>query len=135
MKCFVFDKQGGIQKLLKRIDFQIDLEINRGNYKRKEFFKILKYLHSILNLELISSNQRSKLKDKKKNYKLFAVEYHYGDKATGGHYITDVYHPGIISWVRYDDANVKIVNNTQVLKSDDKKLVPYLLYYRRADLI
>ncbi|CAF0796641.1 unnamed protein product [Brachionus calyciflorus] len=114
LKCFVYDKHGGIQKLLKRLDFQIDLEINK---------------------ELISSGQRSKLKDKRNKYKLFAVEYHYGDKATGGHYITDVYHPGIISWVRYDDANVKICNNYQVLKSDDKKLVPYLLYYRRADLI
>lgn len=114
LKCFVYDKYGGIQKLLKRIEFQIDLEISK---------------------ELISSGQRSKIKDKRNKYKLFAVEYHYGDKATGGHYITDVYHPGIISWVRYDDANVRICNNQQVLKSDDKKLVPYLLYYRRADLI
>ena len=114
LKCFVYDKYGGIQKLLKRIEFQIDLEINK---------------------ELISSGQRSKLKDKRSKYKLFAVEYHYGDKATGGHYITDVYHPGIVGWVRYDDANVRICNNQQVLRSDDKKLVPYLLYYRRADLI
>ncbi len=30
LKCFVYDKQGGIQKLLKRLDFQIDLEINKG---------------------------------------------------------------------------------------------------------
>jgi ubiquitin carboxyl-terminal hydrolase 10 len=30
LKCFVYDKQGGIQKSLKRIDFQIDLDINRG---------------------------------------------------------------------------------------------------------
>jgi ubiquitin carboxyl-terminal hydrolase 10 len=85
--------------------------------------------------ELITPNQRSKLREKKRNYKLFAVEYHYGDKATGGHYITDVYHPGIVGWVRYDDAKVKVVNNAQVLKSDDKKLVPYLLYYRRSDFI
>jgi len=32
LKCFVYDKQGGIQKLLKRIDFQIDLEIIKGKY-------------------------------------------------------------------------------------------------------
>lgn len=114
LKCFVYDKYGGIQKLLKRIEFQIDLEINK---------------------ELITPNQRSKLREKKRAYKLFAVEYHYGDKATGGHYITDVYHPGIIGWVRYDDAKVRVVNNSHVLKSDDRKLVPYLLYYRRADYI
>lgn len=114
LKCFVYDKQGGIQKLLKRIEFQIDLEINK---------------------ELIAPNQRSKFREKKRTYKLFAVEYHHGDRATGGHYITDVYHPGIIGWVRYDDSKVRVVNNSHVLKSDDKKLVPYLLYYRRADYI
>lgn len=115
LKCFVYDKHGGSQKLLKRVDFQIDLEISR---------------------ELIAAHQRSKLKDKeKRSYKLFAVEYHHGERATGGHYITDVYHPGIVGWVRYDDASVRVVSNAQVLKSDDKKLVPYLLYYRRCDLI
>ena len=85
--------------------------------------------------ELISPNQRAKLREKKKSYKLFAVEYHHGEKATGGHYITDVYHPGIVGWVRYDDANVTLVTNYNLLKSDDRKLTPYLLYYRRADLI
>lgn len=114
LKCFIYDKNGGIQKLLKRIEFQIDLEINK---------------------ELITPNQRSKLREKKRAYKLFAVEYHHGDRATGGHYITDVYHPGIIGWVRYDDSKVRVVNNSHVLKSDDRKLVPYLLYYRRADFI
>ncbi len=84
---------------------------------------------------MITPNQRHRLRDKKRIYKLFAVEYHYGDRASGGHYITDVYHPGIIGWVRYDDANVKVVSNSQVLKSEDKKLTPYLLYYRRADFI
>lgn len=111
----MFDKHGGSQKLLKRVEFQIDLEVSR---------------------ELIASTQRSRLKDKeKRSYKLFAVEYHHGERATGGHYITDVYHPGIVGWVRYDDASVRVVSNAQVLKSDDKKLVPYLLYYRRCDLI
>jgi ubiquitin carboxyl-terminal hydrolase 10 len=98
--------------------------------KNQTFFNYLKNLQ-----ELISVGQRSKLKEKKRAYKLFAVEYHYGDKATGGHYTTDVYHPGIVGWVRYDDATVKVASNQQVLKSDDKKLVPYLLYYRRSDLI
>lgn len=115
LKCFVFDKHGGSQKLLKRVEFQIDLEISR---------------------DLIASTQRSKLREKeKRSYKLFAVEYHHGERASGGHYITDVYHPGIVGWVRYDDAQVRVVSNAQVLKSDDKKLIPYLLYYRRCDLI
>ena len=63
------------------------------------------------------------------------VEYHFGDKASDGHYITDVYHPGIVGWVRFDDANVKVVSNPSISKVEDKKLTPYLLYYRRTDLI
>jgi ubiquitin carboxyl-terminal hydrolase 10 len=62
------------------------------------------------------------------------VEYHQGEKATGGHYITDVYHPGIVNWVRYNDATVHTVTTANLLRGEDRKLVPYLLYYRRADL-
>ena len=138
LKCFVYDKHGGIQKLLKRIEFQIDLEINKGEQIYFDNQSLYKKAYLFLNklfIELLAPNQRSKLREKRRSYKLFAVEYHHGEKATDGHYITDVYHPGIVGWVRYDDAKVKVVNNAQVLKSDDKKLVPYLLYYRRSDYI
>jgi ubiquitin carboxyl-terminal hydrolase 10 len=30
LKCFVYDKSGGVQKLSKRIEYQIDLEINKS---------------------------------------------------------------------------------------------------------
>lgn len=30
IKCFVYDKSGGCQKVVKQIDFGIDLEINKG---------------------------------------------------------------------------------------------------------
>ena len=31
LKCFVYDKSGGCQKLLKRVDFTADLELSKGN--------------------------------------------------------------------------------------------------------
>jgi len=31
LKCFVYDKSGGCQKLLKRVDFSSDLELSKGN--------------------------------------------------------------------------------------------------------
>lgn len=30
LKCFVYDKSGGIQKLMKRVDFTSDLELSKG---------------------------------------------------------------------------------------------------------
>lgn len=30
LKCFVYDKSGGCQKLLKRVEFSSDLELSKG---------------------------------------------------------------------------------------------------------
>jgi len=46
---------------------------------------------------------------KEKQYKLFAVVYHDGKEASKGHYLTDAFHVGYSSWLRYDDASVKQV--------------------------
>ena len=32
LKCFVYDKSGGCQKLLKRVDFTADLDLSKGTY-------------------------------------------------------------------------------------------------------
>ena len=32
LKCFVYDKSGGSQKVLKHIEYSVDLEINKGQY-------------------------------------------------------------------------------------------------------
>ncbi|CAF5174235.1 unnamed protein product, partial [Rotaria magnacalcarata] len=66
-------------------------------------------------------------------YKLFAVEYHRGERATDGHYLTDVFHPGLQGWLRYDDSHVHVVTSSQVMNSSAEKLTPYLLFYRRGD--
>lgn len=69
---------------------------------------------------------------KQKQYKLFAVVYHDGKEASKGHYITDVFHAGYGSWIRYDDSTVKPVSENNVLHPKSPR-VPYLLYYRRLD--
>lgn len=84
--------------------------------------------------EFLSPNTVKKLGPKQKQYKLFAVTYHDGKEATKGHYITDAFHIGYGSWVRYDDSAVKSVSESNVLRPTSPR-VPYLLYYRRCDTI
>ncbi|KAK3085320.1 hypothetical protein FSP39_001407 [Pinctada imbricata] len=112
LKFFVYDKDGGSQKLMKKIDYNIDLEVTK---------------------DLLSPNVRNKLQIHQRSYKLFAVVYHHGKKTTGGHYTTAVFHPAINNWIIIDDSSVKQVNVGQVLKYVPQR-VPYLLYYRRVDM-
>ncbi|XP_061189875.1 ubiquitin carboxyl-terminal hydrolase 10-like [Saccostrea echinata] len=112
LKFFVYDKDGGSQKLLKNLEYGIDLEITK---------------------DLLSPNVRNKLQIHQRSYKLFAVVYHHGKKATGGHYTTAVFHPAINNWIMIDDSLVKHVSVGSVLKTVPGR-VPYLLYYRRIDM-
>uniref|UniRef100_A0A182TGA5 USP domain-containing protein n=1 Tax=Anopheles melas TaxID=34690 RepID=A0A182TGA5_9DIPT len=86
LKCFDY-KMDGCTKILKTLDFPIELKIDS---------------------KLMSSKGKS-YSAKQKQYKLFAVVYHDGKEASKGHYITDVYHTGYASWIRYDDSIVKPV--------------------------
>ncbi|XP_067341451.1 ubiquitin carboxyl-terminal hydrolase 10 isoform X2 [Channa argus] len=113
LKRFVFEKTGGCQKLTKNIDYPIDLEISK---------------------DLLSSGVRSKVVKGLRTYRLFAVVYHHGNSATGGHYTTDVFHIGLNGWLRIDDQTVKVINQYQVLKQTAERTA-YLLYYRRLDLL
>lgn len=89
---------------------------------------------SLSNFLLGILNSRTKYATKQKQYKLFAVVYHDGKEASKGHYLTDVFHVGYSSWIRYDDSTVKAVPESQVLRPRAPR-VPYLLYYRRFDTI
>jgi ubiquitin carboxyl-terminal hydrolase 10 len=109
LKCFDF-KLNGCTKIVKALEFPIDLKIDS---------------------KLLSSKPNT---PKEKQYKLFAVVYHDGKEATKGHYITDAFHVGYSSWIRYDDASVRTVQEDYVLKPQGTR-VPYLLFYRRSDTI
>ncbi|XP_027233991.1 uncharacterized protein Usp10 isoform X2 [Penaeus vannamei] len=111
LKRFIYDKDGGLQKIMKKVNFPIDLEITK---------------------ELMSTNSRGKYSAQQKKYKLLAVVYHDGKEATKGHYIADIYHGGYTCWLRYDDSCVKAVPEANVLRHAAPR-VPYLLFYRRGD--
>ncbi|XP_053953660.1 PDZ and LIM domain protein Zasp [Anastrepha ludens] len=101
-------RSDGCTKILKKVEFPIDLKIDAKILASKKY----------------SMKQRA--------YRLFAVVYHDGKEATKGHYITDVYHTGYNSWLRYNDSSVKPVSENEVLYPKTPR-VPYLLYYRRCD--
>merc|ERR1719411_862957 len=112
LKRFIYDgSSNGCQKLLKNIDFPVDLEINK---------------------DILSTNSRNKYPTKQRQYKLFAVVYHNGSEATKGHYVTDIYHTGLSSWLRCDDSILKTQTESMVL-AHSATSVPYILFYRRAD--
>ncbi|KAJ7374720.1 Ubiquitin carboxyl-terminal hydrolase 10 [Desmophyllum pertusum] len=111
LKRFIYSKSGS-QKLQKVIDYPLELTIGK---------------------ELLSSNVKNKYSAAQKTYKLFAVVYHHGKNAWGGHYTSDVYHP-THGWIRADDTRLKIVPFNYVLKPTQGK-DPYMLFYRRIDLM
>lgn len=110
LKCFQLDAEGHTAKIVKNIDFPIDLKIDPKIMSSK-----LKY----------TSKQRV--------YKLFAVVYHEGVEAVKGHYLTDTFH-GQVGWIRYDDSTVSVVSEGAVLKPKAPRM-PYLLMYRRHDTL
>lgn len=111
LKRFIYDKDGGLQKVMKKVNFPIDLEITK---------------------ELMSSCIRGKLSPVQRKYKLLAVVYHDGKEATKGHYVADIYHGGYNCWLRCDDSFIKEVPESVVMRHVPPR-VPYLLFYRRAD--
>lgn len=113
LKRFVYEKTGGCQKLVKNIDYPVDLEISR---------------------ELLSPGVKNKNLKSHRTYRLFAVVYHHGSSATGGHYTTDVFQIGLSGWLRIDDQTVRVVSQCQVVKAAAGRTA-YLLYYRRVDLL
>ncbi|XP_060109839.1 ubiquitin carboxyl-terminal hydrolase 10 [Heteronotia binoei] len=113
LKRFVYEKTGGCQKLIKNIEYPVDLEISK---------------------ELLSPGVKSKIFKPQRTYRLFAVVYHHGNSATGGHYTTDVFQIGLNGWLRIDDQAVKVITQYQVVKPSAERTA-YLLYYRRVDLL
>jgi len=110
LKRFVYDGQtGGVQKIMKQIEFGVDLEISK----------------SILSAECRAS-------PKQRQYKLFGVVYHAGREATKGHYVTDIYHTGYATWLHCDDSIVQPTAE-QLVVTPTASSTPYLLFYRRGD--
>ncbi|XP_044761744.1 ubiquitin carboxyl-terminal hydrolase 10-like [Coccinella septempunctata] len=107
LKYFQFDWNGDCSKITKKVSYPMNLQIDP---------KILS-----------EGTNRSSGKEK---YKLFAIVYHEGEEVSDGHYLTDAFHDGYNTWLRFDDEKVKAVPEHSVLKPQGHR-VPYLLFYRR----
>ncbi|KAF8770337.1 Ubiquitin carboxyl-terminal hydrolase 10 like protein [Argiope bruennichi] len=107
LKRFVYNKNGGCKKVMKKTDYPLVLDISKD----------------ILSSDVKNENLRP--------YKLFAVMYHDGEEAIKGHYISDVYNHGSKTWIRCDDRSVTAVTEDQVLSYSPPR-VPYLLFYQES---
>ncbi|KAL5292814.1 USP10 family protein [Megaselia abdita] len=120
------------QMTLEKLPVVLILHLKWFDYKGDGCSKILKNVEFPVELIIDGKIVNSKKTQKARTYRLFAVVYHDGKEATKGHYITDVYHPGYLNWLRFDDSSVKpIAENTVLFPSPPR--VPYLLLYRRSD--
>lgn len=123
------------QMTLEKLPVILILHLKWFDYKVDGCTKIIKTVEFPVELKIDTKILASKkYSQKQKMYRLFAVVYHDGREASKGHYITDVYHSGYSSWLRYDDSSVKPVSENNVLRPRTPR-VPYLLYYRRCDTI
>lgn len=109
LKSFLSDSNNETKKLSKSLNYTVNLSLPKN---------------------ILSEQCRKHSIDR---YKLFAVEYHTGDSSRTGHYFSDVFHPGLQGWIRYNDSNVQVVTSSQVINSSNEKYTPYLLFYRRGD--
>jgi len=76
------------------------------------------------------------------HYKLYAVLYHRGESASGGHYTVDILHASREggsgeSWLRFDDEAVSAVHHKDVFRGDGTgqaavERCAYLLFYCRT---
>ncbi|TPX57957.1 hypothetical protein PhCBS80983_g03456 [Powellomyces hirtus] len=106
LKRFVYDNAKGAQKLHKHVDYGMELKINS---------------------EIMSPSVRQKAQQQ---YRLFAVVYHHGRLAAGGHYTCDVQRQ-TGEWIRMDDAAMAVVSPQDVLQ-EKKDRAAYMLFYCRA---
>lgn len=109
LKSFIYDAKSGTRKLFRKINYSVNL---------------------VLPSDILTKQAQNQEHGR---YKLFAVEYHLGDEAIKGHYLTDVFHPRLQGWLRHDDAKITIIGSNQVTNPSQEKLTPYLLFYRRDE--
>ncbi len=116
-----------MKKINKSLNYTVNLTLPKSHCSFSHEIVLFIYFSSS---GILTEQARKHSSDR---YKLFAVEYHSGERANDGHYLTDVFHPGLQGWLRYDDANVQVVPSSQVMNCSADKLTPYLLFYRRGD--
>ena len=156
LKYFIYDSKGGLQKLSKKVDYPVDLEINKDilshSIRTKVHNRYKLFAGTVaFSLQLTLNPQRNVCSSHLYSFIPFpfsislfppslhtsiAVVYHHGKIATGGHYSTDIYHIGLNGWINFDDEKVvKLPQGRDETFKHVPNRVPYLLYYRRCDLL
>ncbi|KAJ3040198.1 hypothetical protein HDV00_011295 [Rhizophlyctis rosea] len=106
LKRFVYDTEtSSIRKLHKHVEYPITLNIRPD-------------LLSPAARQTIGSNL---------TYRLFAVVYHHGKLAAGGHYTCDVWRASD-EWMHFDDDVVTVAREEDVLREAEGRQ-PYMLFY------
>ncbi|KAJ3415974.1 hypothetical protein HDV05_003571 [Chytridiales sp. JEL 0842] len=106
LKRFVYNSIGGIQKVRKHVSYSVVQKIKP---------------------EYISPASRSQ--HQHLEYRLFAVVYHHGRFATGGHYTCDVLRQNE-EWMHIDDDVIEMIPESEVIK-DHEDREPYMLFFAR----
>ncbi|KAG5518869.1 hypothetical protein PMAC_002400 [Pneumocystis sp. 'macacae'] len=109
LKRFVYDNVGGTQKSYKNVHYPLQFEIPPT---------------------VMSPHRRF---DKNMKFVLFAVVYHHGMSASGGHYTVDL-RQDTQSWIRVDDTHISYILPEHVVPSPAElpNRFAYLLFYLRS---
>ncbi|KAJ3096305.1 hypothetical protein HDU97_006035 [Phlyctochytrium planicorne] len=107
LKRFVYNSVGGTQKIRKHVAYSPILKIKP---------------------ELLSPPSRSKTHTLQ--YSLFAVVYHHGKHAAGGHYTCDV-HRHSEEWLHINDANIIPITVDDVTDEHPERQA-YMLFFARS---
>lgn len=109
LKRFTYDNVGGAQKSYKNVHYPLQFEIPPS---------------------VMSPHRRI---EKNIKFVLFAVVYHHGMSASGGHYTVDLLRQGLHSWIRIDDTHISHILPEHVIPSSDSpNRFAYLLFYLRS---
>ncbi|EMR08095.1 hypothetical protein PNEG_03535 [Pneumocystis murina B123] len=108
LKRFIYDNVGGAQKSYKNVHYPLQFEIPPT---------------------VMSPHRRI---EKNIKFILFAVVYHHGMSASGGHYTVDLLRQDLHSWIRIDDTHISHILPEHVIPSSDSpNRFAYLLFYLR----
>ncbi|CAD6499409.1 BgTH12-03525 [Blumeria graminis f. sp. triticale] len=101
LKRFQYDNAGGTQKIWKKVDYPLELELPKELFPRhkRSFYE----------------------KNGLPNYRLISVVYHHGKNASGGHYTVDVRRQDGREWIRLDDTVIKRVKGEEVVSGGSEE--------------
>ena len=108
------------------------LQIKRFAYLDDACYKISKQVDYSSKLNIPVSMLSPEFRDKGPiTYHLFAVIFHHGESATGGHYTCALFCDSTQQWILSDDKDIYPLSDKLVMQHESKRTA-YLLFYRRS---